>query len=543
MSKKDVIYIDSEDDITSVIDKMSNSSGSILALVLPKKYSVLKSSVNMKLLKKTADKSKKKIVLITKEDALLPLAGSAGVFVAPTLKSRPAVPTFDDPSEAEDVVDEADPELDEAATLEELSDTSEKKGKKLSTASSDRSAKIKSIKEASKIKVPNFDRFRLRIVLAVLAVIGLGVGWYFAFFVVPKATVVIQAQTSRVATTVEFTVDPTAEADDLDTNTVVGQVQEISKTVTERFEATGEKDVGTKASGTITVQNCDSDSTVSLGSGTVFTDTTTGFDFVSDAAVDVPGGSFSGGGCSTPGEADVAVTAVESGDTRNLSPRGYTVDGQSSFITGFGSSMSGGTSEIVTVVSKDDIIKARRLLLDKTDDTIRAELAALFDEGTVIIDESFDTTNTQPESSVPQNQEATEASVSAQFTYSIIGVSQESMSSILEARQLEIVDAATQSILDNGVSRVELELAEGHDEDSGVWSLTATTDGFVGPEINVDELASEIAGKRFSEAVDLMSSRPGVNSVDLQLTPFWVFSVPDPDKTTITIEISDDNLQ
>ena len=122
MSNKEVIYVDGDDDITTIIDKTTSSEASIIALVLPKKYATLKSSVNMKLLKRTADKSRKKIVLITGEDTLLPLAANAGVFVASSLKSRPEVPKVK-PVEMiakETVVEESDTDLDPDSTLEEL---------------------------------------------------------------------------------------------------------------------------------------------------------------------------------------------------------------------------------------------------------------------------------------------------------------------------------------------------------------------------------------------------------------------------------------
>ena len=542
MSNKEVIYVDGDDDITTIIDKTTSSEASIIALVLPKKYATLKSSVHMKLLKRTADKSRKKIVLITGEDTLLPLAANAGVFVASSLKSRPEVPKVK-PVEMiakETVVEESDTDLDPDSTLEELAG-GVTVSEKITKTSSEKSTKIKQIKESSKIRVPNFDKFRLRAVLIGLGVIALIVGWYVAFFVVPKANVVIQAQTSRVATEVDFTVNPTLSEDVIDKDTVAGLSKEISKTVTERFDATGEKDVGEKAKGTITVQNCDSSETVSLPAGTVFTDTTTSFKFTSNSAATVPGGSFSGGGCSSPGEVDVSVTATQSGDTRNLSSRSYSVAGQSSFITGFGGNMSGGTSEIVKVVSSADIEKATKLLLSKTDDNIRTELALLFAEDDIIIDDSFKVANTNPQPSVKAGDEASEASSSTQFTYSITAIPNKSMVAILEKKQAELVDTTTQSILDSGVDNVKIEVIEKHD--AGVLALKANTDGYVGPEIDIAQLSVELEGKRFSEAVDLIKGRPGVKDVDLDLSPFWVFSVPSPNKTTINIEVSDDTLQ
>ena len=90
---KDTIYIDIDDEITGIIDKLRASDGKVVALVLPKRASVLQSIVNMRLLKRAADEAKKHVVLITAEVGLLPLAGAAGVHVAKTLTSKPEIPT------------------------------------------------------------------------------------------------------------------------------------------------------------------------------------------------------------------------------------------------------------------------------------------------------------------------------------------------------------------------------------------------------------------------------------------------------------------
>ena len=46
--KKDVIYIDIEDDITTIIEKVKEAATSIVALVPPKRVGVLQSIVNLK---------------------------------------------------------------------------------------------------------------------------------------------------------------------------------------------------------------------------------------------------------------------------------------------------------------------------------------------------------------------------------------------------------------------------------------------------------------------------------------------------------------
>ena len=89
---KDTVYVDVEDDITTVIDKVEEASEKIVALVLPKRASVLQSTVNMRLLKRAADKVEKTVVLITSDEALLPLAGIVGLHTAKNLQSKPEVP-------------------------------------------------------------------------------------------------------------------------------------------------------------------------------------------------------------------------------------------------------------------------------------------------------------------------------------------------------------------------------------------------------------------------------------------------------------------
>src|SRR5690554_550298 len=95
-NSKETIYVDVDDEITNIIEKVKSSDKKIIALVLPKRATTLQSIVNMKLLKKAAQNNKKSIVLITSETALLPLAGAAGIHVAESLQSKPVIPPLPD---------------------------------------------------------------------------------------------------------------------------------------------------------------------------------------------------------------------------------------------------------------------------------------------------------------------------------------------------------------------------------------------------------------------------------------------------------------
>ena len=86
---KDVLYIDVEDDITTIIGKIKASKDKIIALVPPKRIGVLQSAVNLRLLTRTAELNDKRIVLITNDHALSVLAASANIPVAKNLQSKP----------------------------------------------------------------------------------------------------------------------------------------------------------------------------------------------------------------------------------------------------------------------------------------------------------------------------------------------------------------------------------------------------------------------------------------------------------------------
>ena len=79
---KDVIYIDVDDDVTAIIGKIKKAKEKIVALVPPKRTGALQSAVNLRLLERMAKNDKKKLVLITNNQALVALAASAKIFKA-----------------------------------------------------------------------------------------------------------------------------------------------------------------------------------------------------------------------------------------------------------------------------------------------------------------------------------------------------------------------------------------------------------------------------------------------------------------------------
>ena len=81
-----IFYTASDEEITSVIDKLKKVSAKEVIFVVPSRALIVQSIVNLKLLKREAEQSKKKIILVIKDEAGRMLAEKVGILVARSLE-------------------------------------------------------------------------------------------------------------------------------------------------------------------------------------------------------------------------------------------------------------------------------------------------------------------------------------------------------------------------------------------------------------------------------------------------------------------------
>jgi|AntRauTorckE6833_2_1112554.scaffolds.fasta_scaffold00271_9 hypothetical protein len=542
--QKSTIYIDINDEITTVIAKVQEAKHRIVALVLPKRASAFQSVVNMKLLKKASDTAKKKTVLITSEESVLSLAGLAGLHVATTPQSKPFVP--EEPSKIAPAVTDAgsaasaDSAVDPKTPVGELAlAAADKEGDTIDLGDlpdlkiEDESAKKTPKKPKRKLRIPNFNKFRLALILGGLGLILLVVGWYIAVFVMPRADIVLETSTQNLSQTIEF--DARTSQTERDTENLVIPVteKELRKQSEETVPATGEKNVGEKATGTMTLTNCINDGEEkTVPSGTAFS--SGNFTFLTTEAVTLEPAVFSGPNCRSNefGQSEnAAVEAQEPGSNYNLSERNY----QSSMngILASGSGMSGGTDEIVNIVSSRDITTARQAIEQDVSTGAQEELAELHDiDGLIALDDTFDSGDPDVSASPEEGQEADEVTVTSSTRFVMSGVSREDLQQLVEASISEEINLDRQAIIDHGLNEASVRVIE--DIDGGV-RVRLRTIVAVGPDIDVEEVKQSIAGMKRSEAQTELLSREGIRDVQIDYSPFWVFSTPDnPEKIHVT---------
>jgi len=535
---KDVIYIDVDDDVTAIIGKIKKAKEKIVAVVPPKRTGTLQSAVNLRLLDRMAKADKKQLVLITNNQALIALAANAQIPVAKNLQSKPEVAEIaaiiaDD---EDDIIDGSDlPVGDHAATVKVSDNTRVAKDMRSdaietmdidnegdsSTPAIITSAGYGATKAATKgakgkVKIPNFDKFRKRLFFGIgggVLLIALLI-WMFVF--APAATVIVTASASPAPVSATVKLGGTA-ATDFKTGTVKSVVQTEKKDETLEFDATGEKDIGTPATGTVKFTTNMISALGTIPAGTQLT-ASSGVVFTTDSAVTLTTGNANSG-------AQTAITATENGTNHN-GASGQVSGAPSGVTATLVGSTAGGTTKIAKVVSADDIERAQGQLIGKSTDAEKKTLTSKFTSAEKVIDSSFTVERAAAVSAPAVNAEAGsgKAKLTISTTYSIYGFAKADLETYLKSSlQQQITDTNAQKIYDNGVDKVGL---SNFRKEGDVLSVAITTTGQIGPKIDEGAIKEQVKGKIYGEVQSALQSIDGVKDVDVKFSFFWVRTVP-----------------
>ena len=540
--QKDVIYIDVEDDITAIIGKVKAAQHKIVALVPPKRIGAIQSAVNLKLVHRAAETADKRLVIISNNAALIALAGSAGIPVSKNLQSKPElaeIPALE-LDEGDDVIDGAELPIGDHVAMAggSVDDTiapavgaaavSATGGPKLRTTAGARGVATTTLR--SKVKVPDFDVFRKRLFIAIAAGVLLIGGLVWALVFAPQARVIITARTTDAALSSKVTTGD-ALATDLKAGTIKSLTKTVKKEASVPFTATGSKDVGEKATGSVRFSNDSFDPVVV--SGTV---SAGGFNFTLTSPVTVPKGTCSRPSSCSAGTATGTIVAVEGGTRYN---------GVTGTVTGVGSDVSaslvsattGGTDKTVVVVTQADVDKVSGDVSKAgVSEAAKKELLAQFGAGYIILDASFkaDSAGVKPTPAVDAEAPDGKGALTGSVTYTLVGLPKAEVGKYLDSYFAQQIDGKTdQKTYSNGLSTVSFTNVSAIE--GGGMGANITTNGKIGPRIDEVALKEYTKGKRYGEIQSYVDEINGVDSVDVKFSPFWVSSAPN-DTKKITVE-------
>jgi hypothetical protein len=541
---KDTIYIDIDDEITGIIDKLQASSGKAVALVLPKRAAVFQSIVNMKLLKRAADSSDKNLVLVTTEAGLLPLAGVAGIHVAKTLNSKPEIPTA--PRLNEDVEEAVDEDGEAAAATTAIAgdkavgdlagkppvdsgvetltlDDDTLPPESLSGPSKPKTFEppAKGKGKNKKFKIPDFDRFRLLLVGGILLLILLIVFIFLAIKVLPKATITIDTDAQNVDSNLSLNLSTTAKSLDEAAGTIPAKLAQQQKTYSQQVATTGQKNNGNKASGSVSMSAgpCSGDIPGDVPAGTGLS--SNGQTYISQNSV-----SFTpvvrSGKCTFQGQSNATIIAQNPGSSYN-GANSFTVAGRGDVSASVASAVSGGTDNIVHSVNQNDINNAKAKI-DTNDPSVKKTLQdQLKDAGYYVINATFSsgtpaTTNSANVGAIADNVTVTET-----VTYTLFGVHKSDLETLVDNDVSSQIDTNKQKVQDRGIDRATFNV---NNQSATGAQVTMDTKAVAGPDIDVSSIQKSAAGQKAGKIKSDLENNPGIKSVDVNLSPFWVSSVP-----------------
>lgn len=556
---RDLIYIDTDDDVTSIVGRIKQSSEVVVALVPPKRIGVLQSVVNLRLLQRAAKVAKKRLAIVTTDPSLVNLASGLGIPVAKNINAQAKVPDMVDEDEISDVIDGNDIAVSDIPRSRR--ETSEDKEISAAVAAIETDDRIKNDLDADgvpddeeekpkkpvkkKSKVPNINSLRNKLLIGGgIAVVLIGfLVWALIF--APQATITIQAKTSPLEISKSLTLIPSS-----DKNVADGRLSPVVKqkktNESVEFEATGSREVGENAAGTVAFcydeTNFDPDTgeknAITLDAGTRLY--ANNVQFTIDSAVTIEGGHKSASGkCETYYR--VKATAVNIGEEGNIAKNTeMSVAGYSSLEAVAYDDFTGGSKETVKVVQQSDVDLAVAKLRERGDsDAARDELKGQMSDSTVVIDSSFNTSQGEVKVSPAVGESPAEngkATASLEITYTLVGVDRDDLGEVLDEQLKSETDGKNQKVYNNGLNEVKF---SGFTTVDNGYSVVINTNGHVGPIINEDDVRKQAVGKKSEEIRALLMETDGVNDVSVNMSPFWVSKAPAENKIKVNFEINE----
>lgn len=579
---KDVIYIEPEQDITDILSNVKAAKHKIIALVPPKKAGVLRSAVNFKLIAKTARQHEKTVVLITTDESLQRLASTVKMPVAKSLQSKPQIPNLediaDDDETKDDVIEDdkkpVEEEKVEEAVEEEPAEEPVLKAapKKAAPVLAKKPAKeeviegepepeekentskaAKAVAKMKGAKIPNFAKYR-KFIIAGMIVLILLIGFtVWATAIAPAVSIVVTVHTSKsnFAEKVSFV----NHEDKADPKNGVLYLEEktVTKTAETQFDATGELDKGTKATGKVTITRpanelvTPSNQTLSVSKGATFTigglvfEVTEGASYTVNADTDCKPALS---GCLLKNDVSIVaqVAAKEVGDKYNIAATSTGIASSTHYPSNYKivtkEAMTGGTSKMVKIVSEEDVKAAASGLTAASANEAREELSKQFGDEYILLGEME---QSDPKDTVTPNvdeevAEGVKPKLVREVTFKMFAVKKDAVKTFITKKLKENASGdKTQTIYDAGENAAFFEKFQNSTDESTARLKTSV---ITGPKVTEEMVADKSLGKKVGEVKHLLQSINGVSSVSINPNFFWVTSVPsDHNKVQIKITV------
>ena len=348
------------------------------------------------------------------------------------------------------------------------------------------------------------------IILAVVGIVGLLLGVYIFLL---KAEVKIFVEPKIVEKDAQVVADPNQKTVNEDTKIIPGQMVEVEVSGSAKDSASGKKQIGDPAKGTIIIYN-KTFSSQSLSKGTAVN--SGGIKFTLDTGATIASQSASDSGI-TFGKTNVTVTAVSIGADGNLSSgsdftiAGFTSDKVAAKSEG---NFSGGTSKDVTVVSSDDQQRLLAKLSSDLKQQAQQKLQEKFPDKKVL-QEALLEQITSKKYNKNINDQAGEFSLSMTIRYKGTAFEDKDLKLIVS----KLVNTQVPEGFELDLSGTETQSDVSKMEKDGKLIFLARFKAKMMPKIDTEKIKSQIKFKTLSEAGVIIKEMENVLGSEINLSP------------------------
>jgi hypothetical protein len=578
-----VCYIDIDEEITSIIDRLRKSKAREVYFIVPQRSLILQSTVSLKLLKREANKLGKQISVVTQDSEGRMRAEKSGIYVLENISdlgidleadegqnfqaknakiggdlaeisSRSSrvqdigsdeffeSPTKNKKEKNEIKIEEREFGMDSFYVPQDNEDENENKKRHSKEKVRIKTGKEKELEEfyenkrtvsvemeKKNAKIPISGKMKkitfLFIFLGLIIVAGLGI-----YLIVPKATISITMREEQKSFDVEAKGDISASHIDFEKIIIPARIIEAEDSLVSDFTTSGKNASNQKAKGSVTIYNEFSSASQSLVSATRIL-STDGKLFRLVKGVTVPGTTEVNGSVQ-PGAIKADVIADAPGEEYNIGPSSFTIPGfqgsakyekfyakSTEAMLGGGSKSTGGLAS----VSETDIANARKKT--ENDLTVKMEKGARdkMKEGEIFLKEAEEKTVIESFSSVRIGE------VSDNFKYTAkeklkLMVFLESDLKLAIKKNFE----AKKELADIDQTTIELDYGGSTPNfGAGTIEIKAFAKFSSKSEIDREKLKQELLGKNVEQVKELIGSYSKIKNIDIEFWPdFLINKIP-----------------
>lgn len=552
------IYLAPDDEITSVVEKISKISDQKLALVAPKNSSIFQSLINLKLLKKEAARLDKEIILITGSKVGQKLADQVGIkyfanvsavgitetFSEPVAQAsevlpdgtkihqyNPAFPAQTEKTEDEEETPESDDEEEAEVDHEEVIDDEEDEDEpEIPPVKPEEEPKIETaipVHTISQDDLPAISgggfsthtEFSLpwRSIVGALAI--LFIAFIALFLFLPKAYITASFPSKKVDTKLAVSVLTEGIVGE---NDLEGVKLSESKSATQTVKATGKKDIGTKATGTISITNKFKDGSgvgkdQTFSAGTKVTDTKTNKVFTLNSATTIGRVTYDpNNGQPIYQTKSAGVTAIEPGESYNIAASTFNITGALSGVTATSSAtFTGGLTKQVTVLSQDDLTNGFKELKSKTNAELLTQIKTKA-EAKQVVESAITYKVTKESANKSVGDQVSEAILSYDVNATVIVFD-------LEALKTKIKTVLSKDIKENEeliISDKTFEQIKSTPEAKSL-KLDLQAQGDITVKIDKDKMVKEVKNKSPEQINSILKEKYSATEVKVDISPSW----------------------